>query len=109
MSAPVTSSPAVAAFAQATAMVRSPAALSSDAAASTGGGFAAVVQAAIAPVVRAQHESQRHIEMFNSGDEPEIHETMLALEKASIVFKLGLSYRDKAVEAFERCLQVGNG
>ena len=72
------------------------------------GPFAELLEAALARVAAPQQEASEQIERFNRGDEDEVHRTMLALKRASIDLKLVLSFRDAALDAFQRCLRAGD-
>jgi flagellar hook-basal body complex protein FliE len=70
------------------------------------GGFAAMLKDSISEVDRLQKEADRSIERLTVGDETDIHETVIAMEKADIAFKLMVQVRNKIVGAYEEIMRM---
>jgi flagellar hook-basal body complex protein FliE len=64
--------------------------------------FGARLEAAIADVSDHQNAADVRLSRLASGDEVDVHATMIALEEADITLRLMVASRDAAVEAFER-------
>jgi flagellar hook-basal body complex protein FliE len=68
--------------------------------------FGEVLTASIQEVNRLQGEANHAIEELASGETKNIHETMIALEKAEISFKLMLQVRNKILEAYQEVMRM---
>lgn len=55
---------------------------------------------------RLQKEAHKAVENISIGNGKNIHETMIALEKADISFKLMMQIRDKIVKAYEEIMRL---
>lgn len=64
--------------------------------------FGARLEAAIADVSDHQNAADVRLSRLASGEEVDVHATMIALEEADITLRLMVATRDAAVEAFER-------
>ncbi len=71
-----------------------------------GSGFAETMSKAISEVNAMQVESNKSVEQMLTGDNRNIHETMVALEKADISLKLLSSVRNKALEAYNTIMRM---
>lgn len=70
------------------------------------GGFASMLKETISEVDRLQKEADRSIERLVVGDETDIHETVIAMEKADVAFKLMVQFRNKIVGAYEEIMRM---
>lgn len=68
--------------------------------------FGEVLEASIKEVNRLQGAANHAIEELALGETKNIHETMIALEKAEISFKLMLQVRNKILEAYNEVMRM---
>jgi len=71
-----------------------------------GPSFGAVLADSLAQVSSLQHQAERAITQLASGGPASLHETMLALEKADLSFRLMMQVRNKIVEAYQEVLRM---
>lgn len=69
--------------------------------------FGEVLKASIKEVNRLQGAANHAIEELALGETKNIHETMIALEKAEISFKLMFQVRNKILEAYQEVMRMG--
>jgi flagellar hook-basal body complex protein FliE len=69
-------------------------------------GFSKVLKDSIEQVNRMQVEADRMVAQLLVGDGKNIHETMIALEKADISFRLMMRVRDKLLEAYNEVMRM---
>ncbi len=60
------------------------------------------LEAAIAQVSDHQNAADVRLSRLASGEDVDVHSTMIALEEADIMLRLMVSTRDAAVEAFDK-------
>ena len=70
------------------------------------GSFAHTLRDSLAQVNSLQHEADRAIESLATGGPATLHDTMLAVEKAELSFKLMMQVRNKIVEAYQEILRM---
>lgn len=68
--------------------------------------FGEVLKTSIEEVNRLQGEANHAIEQLGMGQTKNIHETMIALEKAEISFKLMLEVRNKILDAYREVMRM---
>jgi flagellar hook-basal body complex protein FliE len=71
-----------------------------------GESFDSVFTRSLQEVNRLQNEANQAIEAMAKGDVQNIHETMIALEKADISFRLMMQVRNKIVEAYQEIMRM---
>jgi flagellar hook-basal body complex protein FliE len=69
--------------------------------------FGEILQSSIEEVNRLQQAADNAIEELTVGKTKNIHETMIALEKAEVSFKLMLQVRNKILEAYQEVMRMG--
>ena len=69
-------------------------------------GFGEIMQNAIDGVDRLQKEANHSIQALADGSVQDIHQTMIAMEKASVSFKLVMEVRNKMVEAYQEIMRM---
>jgi len=74
--------------------------------ATRGASFANVLQDSLKQVNTLQGEADRAIESLATGGPATLHDTMLAVEKAELSFKLMMQVRNKIVEAYQEILRM---
>ena len=75
----------------------SPAGAGSD----DGGGFGSLLSQAVDRVGELQHTSDQQVSELVQGDRQDIHNVMIAVEKADVAFQLMMQVRNKIVNAYE--------
>ncbi|MDY6972441.1 MAG: flagellar hook-basal body complex protein FliE [Thermodesulfobacteriota bacterium] len=68
--------------------------------------FGKTLEAAIGEANRLQKEAEQAVQELASGDEKDIHKTMIALEKAEVSFQLMMQVRNKIVAAYEEVMRM---
>lgn len=68
--------------------------------------FAAILKQSINEVNELQKEADKAILELTTGDNMSIHETVIALEKAEISFKLLMQVRNKIIEAYQEIMRM---
>ncbi len=77
-----------------------------DGAAQDGPSFGDVLKDSLKTVNNLQHEADRSITDLASGGSTSLHDTMLALEKADLSFRLMMQVRNKIVEAYQEVVRM---
>ncbi len=72
----------------------------------SGASFGNMLKNHLQDINRLQNEAHKAVESLSVGNEKNIHETMIALEKADISFKLMMQVRDKIVKAYEEIMRL---
>lgn len=70
------------------------------------GSFGQVLQNSIKEVNQLQHVADRSIEQLIAGRSKNLHETMIAMEKADISFRLMMEVRNKIIEAYHEIMRM---
>ena len=73
---------------------------------SPAGAFQKVLEGAIQTVEAAQTGAANTVQKFLSGENEELHSTVLAVQKAQITFDLGLQIRNKVVDAYQEIMRM---
>src|ERR1700756_4354301 len=68
--------------------------------------FADVLKDSLTQVNSLQHEADQAIQSLATGGPATLHDTMLAVEKAELSFKLMMQVRNKIVEAYQEVLRM---
>ncbi|WKZ31870.1 MAG: flagellar hook-basal body complex protein FliE [Thermodesulfobacteriota bacterium] len=74
--------------------------------AASGTGFSDVLKQSIESVNKLQSDADQAIQGLASGQVNNIHDTMIAIEKASLSFNLMLQVRNKLVHAYEEVMRT---
>lgn|SRR5690554_5542409 len=69
-------------------------------------GFEETLKKVVSEVNRAQVESDRAVESLHAGGTKNLHEVMIAMEKADISLRLMTQMRNKAVEAYQEIMRM---
>ena len=83
-----------------------PAAISPSTASGASGGFAKVLEGSINTLESMQHDAGTSIQQFLSGENEDLHTTILATQKAELAFELGLQVRNKVVSAYQEIMKM---
>ncbi len=71
-----------------------------------GEGFTKALGGLVEQVNRLQHEASEAITQFAAGDGENLHEVMLAVNKAELSFKFLMEARNKLVEAYQEVMRM---
>lgn len=74
--------------------------------AASGEAFLASLKDAIAKVGEAQAQADGSVQALMTGQTTNLHETMIALEKADVSFQMMLQVRNKIVGAYEEIMRM---
>lgn len=66
-----------------------------------GGSFSDAIKKSINEVNQVQKDADQMITNMVTGTEPDLHKTMIAMEKANISFQLLMQVRNKIVSAYQ--------
>ena len=69
------------------------------------GAFETLLKQSVDSVNRLQLESRHEIDKLASGSTENIHETMIAMEKASISFELMMQVRNRLMDAYQEIIK----
>jgi flagellar hook-basal body complex protein FliE len=72
----------------------------------TGKSFAATLKDAVGQVNEAQKTSDVKMQELATGQSQNIHETMIAAEKADIALRLMVQVRNKMIEAYQEMMRM---
>jgi len=70
------------------------------------GAFQNVLQEAIKNVENFRHSADKGVEAFLSGEGEELHQAVLATQRAELVFELFLQVRNKVVQAYQEVMRM---
>ncbi len=70
------------------------------------GSFGEILIDSIGQVNRLQMEADSNINDLATGKQPDIHRTMIAMEKASVSFELLMQIRNKVISAYDRIMRM---
>ncbi len=69
-------------------------------------GFTEFLKEAIDKVDSAQKEAQKEVQKMVTGEETNIHKTLIAMEKADLSFNLMMQIRNKLVDAYNELMRT---
>ena len=70
------------------------------------GGFQKVLTGAINQIQSITNTANDSVQKFLSGENEELHTTILATQKAEMAFQLGLQVRNKVVDAYQEVMKM---
>jgi flagellar hook-basal body complex protein FliE len=79
---------------------------STGSAAGQPGDFQKVLTGAINQVESLNNNASQSIQKFLSGDNDELHTTVLATQKAELAFQLSMQVRNKVVDAYQEIMKM---
>lgn len=71
-----------------------------------GADFGKMLADSLQEVNKLQVESDKAIQALAAGKKENIHETMIAMEKASISFQMMMQMRNKIIEAYQELMRT---
>ena len=72
----------------------------------SGVSFEKILKGYVEEVNQLQSEADRSIEGLIAGESKNLHETMIAMEKANISFRLMMEVRNKIIEAYNEIMRM---
>lgn len=73
---------------------------------SRGTDFATFLKSSLSEVNKLQLQADQAVQQLASGNKENIHETMIAIEKASISFQLMMQARNKILDAYQEIMRM---
>jgi len=77
-----------------------------DVKSNSAGGFGEFLKQAVKEVNQGQVDSDKAVEQLHTGQAKNIHEVMIALEKADISMRLMVQMRNKIVDAYQEVMRM---
>ena len=74
--------------------------------ASQPGEFGGILAGAINGIESAQSDAATAVQKFMTGENEELHTTVLAAQRAELAFELGLQVRNKVVDAYQEIMKM---
>jgi len=68
--------------------------------------FGQVLRQSLNDVNKLQNEADQAIDALASGQQQDIHSTMIAMEKADVAFRLIMEIRNKVISAYETIMRM---
>lgn len=72
----------------------------------TGSGFSRIFEQAVARVEQYQQENRAQVDKFLAGEDVEVHDVVLATQKAELAFEMFLQVRNKVVQAYQEIMRM---
>jgi flagellar hook-basal body complex protein FliE len=72
----------------------------------TGAPFADLLTDAVSDVNQLERQAQKAVEGLMTGSGVDVHQAMIATQKASMAFELSLAVRNKAVQAYQQVMSM---
>ena len=72
----------------------------------SGGNFGDLLQKAVAEVNKAEIDADGAVQQLHAGGAKNVHEVMIALEKADISMRLLVQMRNKVVDAYQEIMRM---
>lgn len=75
---------------------------------SAGGGdeFGSAIKDAVESIDETQKSAENEISKAVTGESPDLHKTIIALQTADLKFQLGLQVRNKLIGAFDEIMRM---
>src|ERR1700760_446581 len=88
------------------APIQIPDGIASSGVSDSGGVFSGILQNAIGSLQSLQATSDTSIQKFLTGENEDLHTTVLATQRAEMAFELGLQVRNKVVSAYQEVMKM---
>lgn len=70
------------------------------------GSFSSILKDTISSLQSTQTEADSAVQQFLTGENDDIHTTVLATQRAEMAFELGLQVRNKVVSAYQEVMKM---
>jgi flagellar hook-basal body complex protein FliE len=84
----------------------SPSKISTGETDNSGGNFGSLVKDAVDSIDGTQKSADQEIAKAVTGESPDLHRTIIALQTADLKFQLGLQVRNKLIGAYEEIMRM---
>ena len=74
--------------------------------AASGDGFGSLVKDAVDSIDKTQKGAEQEIQKAVTGESPDLHQTIIALQQADLKFQLGIQVRNKLIGAYEEIMRM---
>ena len=71
-----------------------------------GGAFVETLKTAMGEVNKLHAEADKAVQELSTGENTDIHNTMIALEKAEVSFQMMMQVRNKIISAYETIMRM---
>ena len=72
----------------------------------TGDGFGSLIKDAVESIDSTQKSAEQEISKAVTGESPDLHKTIIALQTADLKFQLGLQVRNKLIGAYDEIMRM---
>lgn len=72
----------------------------------SGGNFGSLVKDAVESIDGSQKSAEQEVAKAVTGESPDLHRTIIALQTADLKFQLGLQVRNKLIGAYEEIMRM---
>jgi flagellar hook-basal body complex protein FliE len=86
--------------------IQVPAAIQSLASAGPSGDFGNILKSTINTLESLHQDAGNTVQKFLTGENEELHTTVLATQRAEMAFELGLQVRNKVVSAYQEIMRM---
>ncbi|HEX4136673.1 MAG TPA: flagellar hook-basal body complex protein FliE [Bryobacteraceae bacterium] len=70
------------------------------------GAFSSVLKTAIGSIQGLQDNADSTVQQFLTGENDDLHTTVLATQRAEMAFELGLQVRNKVISAYQEIMKM---
>jgi flagellar hook-basal body complex protein FliE len=88
------------------APIATPQTIAPPSATAASGQFQDILSSTINSMEGANRDASTAVQQFLSGENDELHTTILATQKAQLAFELGLQVRNKVVDAYQEVMKM---
>jgi flagellar hook-basal body complex protein FliE len=74
--------------------------------AASGSAFGQVLEAAVDRVELSRDSAQQSVQKFMTGEEGELHNTILQVQRAELEFEFALQVKNKIVQAYQEVMHM---
>jgi len=72
----------------------------------SGGDFGSVLKEAVSEIEKVQGQADSSVQKFAAGEDVDLHNVMLDIQKAELSFRLMLEVRNKLIEAYREVMRM---
>ena len=72
----------------------------------SGDGFGSAIKDAVESIDETQKSAENEISKAVTGESPDLHKTIIALQTTDLKFQLGLQVRNKLIGAFDEIMRM---
>jgi len=69
-------------------------------------GFGSIIKDAVDSIDKTQKSADEEISKAVTGESPDLHKTIIALQSADLKFQLGLQVRNKLIGAYDEIMRM---